>query len=59
MYYQGLIKPDGHMGRKKTTQRILARFYWPNVFKDAAEICRTCKEWGFALLSPSLHIIIS
>ena len=34
----------GHMGRKKTAQRILARFYWHNVFKDAAEICRTCKE---------------
>lgn len=34
----------GHMGRKKTAQRILTRFYWPNVFKDAAEICRTCKE---------------
>ena len=34
----------GHMGRKKTAQRILARFYWPNVFKDAAEICKTYKE---------------
>ena len=31
------------MGKKKTA-RVLARFYWPNVFKDAAEIYRTCKE---------------
>ena len=34
----------GHMGRKKMAQQILARFYWPNVFKDATEICRTCME---------------
>ena len=27
----------GHLGRKKTAQRILQQFYWPNVFKDAAE----------------------
>ena len=34
----------GHMGRKKTAQRILRRFYWPNVFKDAAEFCETCQQ---------------
>ena len=34
----------GHMGRKKTAQRILQRFYWPNVFKDVAEFCKTCQE---------------
>ena len=34
----------GHMGRMKTAQRILQRFYWPNVFKDAAEFCKTCPE---------------
>ena len=34
----------GHMGRKKTSERILQRFYWPNVFKDATEFCKTCQE---------------
>ena len=34
----------GHLGRKKTAQRILQRFYWPNMFKDAAEFCTTCQE---------------
>ncbi len=34
----------GHMGRDKTTRRILQRFYWPTLFRDVAEYCRTCPE---------------
>ena len=34
----------GHMGKNKTAQRILQRFYWPSLFKDTAEYCRTCAE---------------
>ena len=34
----------GHLERKKTAQRILQQFYWPNVFKDAAEFCKTCHK---------------
>ena len=34
----------GHMGRTKTSQRILRRFYWPTLFKDVAEFCRGCEQ---------------
>jgi transposase InsO family protein len=32
----------GHLGRDKTTRRILQRFYWPTVHRDVAEYCRGC-----------------
>ena len=32
----------GHLGRDKTVQRILQRFYWPSVHQDVARFCRTC-----------------
>ena len=32
----------GHLGKQKTQQRILRRFYWPTVFKDVEEFCRCC-----------------
>jgi transposase InsO family protein len=38
------IPLSGHLGRKKTAQRVLQRFYWPNVFKDTAEFCKTCQK---------------
>ena len=34
----------GHMGRKKTAQRILQRFYWPSLFKDVKKFCEACSE---------------
>ena len=34
----------GHLGREKTTQRVLRRFYWPTLFKDVREYCRTCER---------------
>ena len=34
----------GHMGQRKTAKRVLQRFYWPTVFKDVADVCRTCAE---------------
>lgn len=33
----------GHLGKKKTVSRIIRRFYWPNVFKDVADFCRSCE----------------
>ena len=33
----------GHLGRRKTAQ-VLHRFYWPTIFKDVAEMCKTCAE---------------
>ena len=34
----------GHLGRKKTGQRILQRFYWPFLFKNVTAFCRTCER---------------
>ena len=35
----------GHLGKDKTVQRILHRFYWPSVYKDVAEYCRQCATY--------------
>ena len=32
----------GHLGKTKTTQRLLQRFYWPGIFRDVADYCRSC-----------------
>ncbi|XP_063955624.1 uncharacterized protein LOC135154209 [Lytechinus pictus] len=32
----------GHLGVKKTQQRLLQNFYWPGLFQDVAEYCKTC-----------------
>ena len=32
----------GYMGKNKTALRILQRFYWPSVFRDVAEYCKSC-----------------
>ena len=36
------IPSAGHLGKKKTVERILRRFYWPTIYRDAAEFCRSC-----------------
>ena len=38
------IPAAGHLGRKKTAQRVLRRFYWPNLRRDVADYCRSCQE---------------
>ena len=32
----------GHLGRDKTAQRIMQRFYWPTLYSDVAQLVRTC-----------------
>lgn len=34
----------GHLGRKKTAHRVLQRFYWPGIFRDVQDHCRTCEQ---------------
>ena len=34
----------GHLGKQKTAQCILRRFYLPSVFKDMEKYCRQCPE---------------
>ena len=38
------VPTAGHLGRKKTASRILSRFYWPTLFKDVADFCRSCQN---------------
>ena len=33
---------SGHLGVRKTTDRVLNEFYWPTVRKDVKMYCRTC-----------------
>ena len=33
----------GHLGVTKTKDRVLQRYYWPGVFKDVADYCRSCE----------------
>ena len=34
----------GHMGKRKTIDRIMQRFYWPTLYRDVAAWCRTCEK---------------
>ena len=33
----------GHMGITRTKDRLLQRYYWPGIFTDAANYCRSCE----------------
>ena len=33
----------GHLGKHKTAKRILRRFYWPTLYKDVEDFCRSCQ----------------
>ena len=34
----------GYLGRRKTTARILHRFYWPGLRRDVQDLCARCPE---------------
>ena len=34
----------GHLGKSKTADRVRQRFYWPTLFQDVEELCRSCAE---------------
>ena len=34
----------GHLGQKKTAERILQGFYWPTLFQDVRKVCKACPE---------------
>lgn len=36
------IPASGHLGRKKTLDRIQRRFFWPVISRQVAEYCRCC-----------------
>ena len=34
----------GHLGDKKTAERVKKRFYWPTLYKDVENYCKACEE---------------
>lgn len=34
----------GHMGIKKTKERILRNFYWPGIFQEKKKYCQSCQK---------------
>lgn len=34
----------GHMGIKKTRERILRNFFWPGIFEDTKKYCQSCPK---------------
>ena len=48
----------GHFGKKKTIERVLARYYWPTLGKDISEYIKTCDacQWtGKPTRQEALH----
>ncbi|XP_072014751.1 uncharacterized protein [Amphiura filiformis] len=47
-YRQQLIEiahdKAGHMGIRKTTDRITAHFFWPGIFAEVRKYCQNCSE---------------
>lgn len=37
------IPMSGHLGVKKTRNRLLQYFFWPGISKQVADFCKTCK----------------
>ena len=38
------IPLSGHLGKRKTRDRILQRFYWPSLYRDVAKYCQACEQ---------------
>lgn len=34
----------GHLGQHKTFEKIAARFYWPRLYTDVIDFCKSCSE---------------
>ena len=37
------IPAAGHLGINRTKDRVVQRYYWPGVFRDVTNHCRTCE----------------
>ena len=38
------IPLGGHLGKKKTAARVMQRFFWPTLYRDVADFCRSCEQ---------------
>jgi hypothetical protein len=45
----------GHLGNKKTRVRIMKHFFWPGIFNDIAEYCRSCPECQMGTAKGRVH----
>ena len=34
----------GHLGKKKTADRVLRRFFWPGIYRDVQSHCQACER---------------
>ncbi|GFO19246.1 gypsy retrotransposon integrase-like protein 1 [Plakobranchus ocellatus] len=34
----------GHLAAKKTTDKILSEFFWPNIWEDVKRYCQSCDQ---------------
>jgi len=48
----------GHLGIKKTRERLLTSFYWPGLYRDVADFCRTCDICQKTVLKGSVHKVL-
>jgi putative transposase len=50
--------PDGggHFGRRKTLEKLEARFYWPTLRPDLNEYIKTCRECQFSNRRQHRHL---
>ncbi|KAJ1189294.1 hypothetical protein NDU88_006042, partial [Pleurodeles waltl] len=37
-------KGEGHLGRDKTEEAVLQRFYWPGIYGDIRRFCQNCQK---------------
>ena len=44
----------GHMGVKKTEDRILTNFYWPGIHQDVMSFCRSCDVFQRTVLKENV-----
>ena len=38
------IPLGGHLAKKRTARRVMKCFYWPTLFQDAGDFCKSCEE---------------
>ncbi|MDD9818054.1 MAG: RNase H-like domain-containing protein, partial [Gammaproteobacteria bacterium] len=44
---------SGHLGVTRTVEKVRQRFYWPTMFKDITNWCRTCDKCGRKKMAPA------
>ncbi|XP_068719579.1 uncharacterized protein [Montipora capricornis] len=48
----------GHMGIKKTTDKIQSAFYWPGIQRDVTRYCKSCDDQRYNAVSCISNIVV-